>query len=99
MPVVVLEAMACGLPVVASRLQGSTDTVITDGVHGRLVEPGDVAGFAGAIGELLRDRPLAERVGAAARRTVEARYRIDQVAEQWLAAYDELLQSRQGGAR
>jgi hypothetical protein len=30
---------------------------------------------------------------------VEARYRIEQVAEQWLASYDELLQSRQGGAR
>jgi glycosyltransferase involved in cell wall biosynthesis len=99
LPVVVLEAMACGLPVVASRLAGSTDTVITDGVDGRLVEPGDVAGFAGAIGELLRDRPLAARIGAAARRTVEARYRIEQVAEQWLASYDELLQSRQGGAR
>ena len=73
--------------------------MITDGVDGRLVEPGDIAGFADAIGELLRDRAHADRIGAAARRTVEQRYRIEQVAEQWLAAYDELLQSRQGGAR
>ena len=99
LPLVMLEAMACGLPVVASRLPGSTDTVITDGVDGRLVEPGDIAGFADAIGEVLRDRARAEQIGAAARRTVEERYRIEQVAEHWLSAYDALLRSRQGGAR
>ena len=99
LPVVVLEAMACGLPVIASRLPGSTDTVITDGVDGRLVQPGDIAGFADAIGELLCDRARAEQLGVAARRTVEERYRIELVAEQWLSSYDELLRSRQGSAR
>jgi glycosyltransferase involved in cell wall biosynthesis len=98
LPNVILEAMACGLPVVASRLPGSTETMIADGVNGRLVAPGDTAGFAAAIGELLRDPGLADRLGRAARHTAEDRYRIEHVADQWLAAYDEALPGRHGGA-
>ncbi|HYE87793.1 MAG TPA: glycosyltransferase family 4 protein, partial [Vicinamibacterales bacterium] len=89
-PNVVLEAMACGLPVVASRLPGATDAIIQDGVNGLLADVGDAEGFARAIGILLRDRPFAARVGLAARRTIEDRYSIEDVAEQWLAIYESV---------
>jgi len=91
LPNVVLEAMATGLPVIASRLRGSTDTIIEDGVNGRLVEPGDRAGFAAAIADILCEPATAARLGAAARRTVVERYDIGCIAERWLAVYDQVL--------
>jgi len=94
LPNVVLEAMASAVPVVASRLPGSTDTMLTDGVDGLLVEPGDVGGFAKAITRLLTNPAEAARMGAAARRTVEQRYSIAVVAERWLRVYDRLLGQR-----
>ena len=94
LPIVLLEAMACGLPVLASRLQGSTDTMIESGVDGLLVPPGDVAAFAAGLERLLSNTGEAARMGAAARRTVEARYTMEAVAEQWLDAYQQLLASR-----
>lgn len=94
LPIVLLEAMACGLPVLASRLQGSTDTMIESGVDGLLVPPGDAAAFAAGLERLLSNPGEAARMGAAARRTVEDRYTIEHVAEQWLDAYQQLLASR-----
>lgn len=94
LPIVLLEAMACGLPVVASRLPGSTDTMIEPGVNGLLVPPGDVAGFAAGLERLLSNPDEAARLGAAARQTVDARYTIEHVAGQWLDAYHEVLGRR-----
>lgn len=94
LPIVLLEAMACGLPVVASYLPGSTDTMIESGVDGLLVPPGDVTGFADGLERLLSNPDESARMGAAARQTVEARYTIEHVAEQWLDAYQEVLTQR-----
>ena len=94
LPIVLLEAMACGLPAVASRLPGSTDTMIEPGVNGLLVPPGDVAAFAAGLARLLSQPAEAASMGAMARRTVEDRYTIERVAEQWMAAYDEVLGRR-----
>ena len=94
MPIALLEAMACGLACVASRLPGATDTMIEDGVNGRLVTPGDRDAFATAIGGLLADPAAASRMGAAARRTVEDRYTMERVADMWLDAYNEVLGRR-----
>lgn len=69
-PVVLMEAMSCGLPVVASRLSGIPE-LVDDGVEGRLVPPGDPVALADAIGELAADRALRARMGAAARARVE----------------------------
>jgi glycosyltransferase involved in cell wall biosynthesis len=91
LPIVLLEAMACGLPCVASRLPGSTDGIVEDGVNGRLVPSGDVAAMAAAIAAMLASPADAARMGHAARRTVEERYTIEAVAEQWLAAYRDVL--------
>jgi glycosyltransferase involved in cell wall biosynthesis len=90
MPNVLLEAMACGLAVVASRLPGSTTTLIDDDGNGLLCPVGDVAAFTAAIGRVLQDGALGARLGTAARATIEDRYRIELVAEQWLAVYREL---------
>ena len=94
MPIALLEAMACGLACVASHLPGATDSMVEDGVNGRLVAPGDIPGFAAAIGGLLADPVAAGRMGAAARRTVEDRYTMERVAGMWLDAYNEVLARR-----
>lgn len=66
-----VEGMACGLPVVASRVGGLPESV-EDGVTGLLVPPDDAAALAAALGRLLEDRELAARLGAAGReRAVE----------------------------
>jgi glycosyltransferase involved in cell wall biosynthesis len=96
LPIALLEAMACGLPCVASRLPGATDVMVEDGVNGRLVPPRDVSALSAALRTTLADSVAAERMGAAARRTVEERYTTTQVAELWLAAYRHVLRGRPG---
>ena len=86
-----LEAMARGMPVVASAVGGIPE-VVTDGVDGRLVPPGDSAALADAIVELLRDRRAAR--SALARRgtrTVVDRFSIDAQVRSIEAVYDEEL--------
>jgi glycogen synthase len=68
-----LEAMSCGCPVVASTAGGLSE-LITDGVDGLLVKPGDPRELAAAICRVLADRAFAEALGAAARKTVERSY-------------------------
>jgi glycosyltransferase involved in cell wall biosynthesis len=94
LPIALLEAMACGLPCVASHLPGATDAIIEHGTNGRLVPPGDAGALAAALAEVLSDPLEAARMGAAARRTVETRYTIERVAEMWLGAYDHVLANR-----
>ncbi len=65
---VVLEAMACGLPVVASAVGGIPE-MIRDGVNGRLVPAGDAAALAGAIDQILGNRDVYEQMKAEVRRT------------------------------
>jgi glycosyltransferase involved in cell wall biosynthesis len=78
-PVVLMEAMATGLPVVASRLSGIPE-LVTDGVDGLLVQPGDAAALADALARLADDRPLRERLGAAGRETVLRDFDVDRNA-------------------
>jgi glycosyltransferase involved in cell wall biosynthesis len=65
LPVAVMEALASGLPVVATRVGGLPE-IVTDGVEGRLVAPADPAGLAAALGEVLGDGALRARMGVAA---------------------------------
>lgn len=90
-PVALIEAMASGLPCVASRLTGSTDALVTDGVNGRLVAPDDVDAFADAIRSVLIDPGRAAQLGAAARRTILDHHSVERVAPEWLAVYQELV--------
>ena len=83
--IVPLEAMACGIPVVASAVGGMLDTV-TDGVTGVHVRPGDIAGLARVVRELLADprrrRDLGDAAAVAARR-----YSWRRVADETAAVY------------
>jgi glycosyltransferase involved in cell wall biosynthesis len=83
---VMLEAMAAGLPVVATRT-GAAPDVISDGVNGFLVDPGSADQIRDAVKTIIADEALARRLGAAARRTVEENYSIGIVAEKYMDLY------------
>jgi len=89
---VALEAMASGTPVVASRV-GGVPEVVQDGVTGFLVPPGDVPALRDRLDQLLRDPPLAQRLGQNARELVLERFTWDKVAERCLAAYQDLTRT------
>jgi glycosyltransferase involved in cell wall biosynthesis len=75
LPNVVLEAMSCGRPVVASDV-GAVSSAVVDGRTGVLVPPGDAEALAGAL-EFLADQPdMRERLGRAARARVEADFEL-----------------------
>lgn len=74
-----LEAQACGVPVVAGRRPGVA-SIVEDGVTGRLTPPGDVAAFADAIGSLLDDAPMRRAMSRAARDHVRARHDLPAAA-------------------
>ena len=93
LPNALLEAMACGLPVIFSRLRGITDWVVEEGVNGLLVEPGISDDLGKAIGRVFNGAVLAETLGWQARRTIEDRFSIDKVAEQHAGLYRELVPS------
>ena len=71
-----LEAMSCGVPVIASRVGGVPEVVI-DGETGLLAPVGDVAAMAAHVVRLIADAPLRARLGAAARRRAEAVFPLE----------------------
>lgn len=92
MPNSLLEAMATGLPCIATRVGGIPD-LIANGQNGLLVPPGDPKALAEAMDHVLGDPQGAARLGVEARRTVEGTYSIDRVAERYVALYRELKDS------
>jgi glycosyltransferase involved in cell wall biosynthesis len=89
LPMSVLEAMAAGLPVLATPVGGIPEAV-SDGVEGFLVAPGDVAALAARLAQLLQDDGLAQRMGAAARRKVETTFSSQAVLPHVEKMYQEL---------
>lgn len=85
MPLVVLEAMEAGVPVVASRVSGIPE-VVADGVTGWLVPPEDPEALAAALARVLDDPDEATRRGEAGRRRVDERFRPAVAAEIWKTA-------------
>jgi glycosyltransferase involved in cell wall biosynthesis len=96
-PNAVLEAMAMEAPVVATRV-GGTPELITDGVHGLLVPPGDVDALAAAIERTLADPTGASSRVAAARARVERELSFKSRMRAVESVYDQLLASRHGKA-
>ncbi len=93
MPIVVLEAMAAGRPVVASDVAG-LPLAVADGETGLLVPERDPAALAAAVGALLADPERARRLGAAGRRRVEAELNWEAIA----AVHDRLYRQAAAGA-
>jgi glycosyltransferase involved in cell wall biosynthesis len=87
---VLAEAMASALPVVASEIKGVTDEIVTHGHTGVLVAPGDVASLAEAIRGMLLNRGGAATMGAHAREAVVSSYSIDVARQRWVEAYEAL---------
>ena len=94
LPLVVLEAMAAGLPVVGTRVCGTSEAV-ADGVTGRLVAAGDVAALAAAMIEVLTQPDLAARWGAAGRLRVDQEFSAARMARETDAVYQELLRGNE----
>jgi D-inositol-3-phosphate glycosyltransferase len=87
-----VESLACGRPVVATRI-GGLRTIVRDGETGFLVPWRDPALFAEALGRVLGDADLRARLGAAARASV-LQFGWDRIAEQHLALYADVLAER-----
>ena len=88
-----LEAMACGVAVVAAAVGGMLDIVVHD-VTGQLVPPGQPRALAEAVSRVLRDSFLRRSLGLAGRDRACARYSWDRVAADTLRIYDRLVMER-----
>ncbi len=89
-PLTVIEAMATGLPVVASEVGGMSE-LISDGKDGLLVRPGDPAQLAERIISLLGDRRLRKRLGARARAKTEERFSSEVMARKTREYYEKVM--------
>jgi glycosyltransferase involved in cell wall biosynthesis len=98
-PQSLLQALATGVPVVASDI-GGVPEVVRHGETGLLVPPGDAAALAGAMAEVIaRDRAAASRRAHAARRLVEAHFSHVVSLDRLVAVYEQVLGNRRGGRR
>jgi glycosyltransferase involved in cell wall biosynthesis len=89
LPTVMLEAMACGRPVITTAVSGALD-VVQDGRNGLLVGPKQPAQMAQAIIGLLQTPGLGEQLGLAGLKTVQERYSWNIVSRNYLAEYERL---------
>lgn len=92
MPKVLLEAAACGRPLIASDVPGCRD-ICRDGVNGTLVPPHAPQELAAAITEMLSDPVVQVSYGAAGRQIVEREYSIETIGRQTYTCYERILGS------
>jgi colanic acid/amylovoran biosynthesis glycosyltransferase len=90
LPQMLVEAMACGLPAISTRLVGIPD-LIRHGQTGLLVEPNDAAALADAIARLMRDRALAAQLAEAGRQWVQERFNLETCLEPLIERYRQRL--------
>lgn len=90
MPLSLLEAMAAGVPVVATRVGGVID-VLEDGKTGLLIPPEDIQPLAESIITLLEDRALAKEIGEVARQVVRRRFSVSRMVDDYKEIYAGLI--------
>jgi glycosyltransferase involved in cell wall biosynthesis len=90
-PNVLVEAMACGVPVVTTPVSGIPE-IVSDGANGLLVPPDDPQALADALGRLAREPLFASRLAGAGRETVRERFDGDRFAAQLAALFREVTQ-------
>jgi glycosyltransferase involved in cell wall biosynthesis len=91
----ILEAMASGLPVIATNVGGNPELVV-DGETGMLVPPSDPIAMADAIHSYLKDPAKLVRHGEAGRKRAEEHFSIEKMVQGYLRVYDEVLSERKG---
>src|SRR3989339_284019 len=89
---VIIEAQAVGVPVVATKVGGVVD-IIDDDKTGLLVMPKDTESMAKAVLRLLNDKTLAARFSVEAKKKLQEKYTLDQMATKTIEVYEELLRS------
>lgn len=94
-PIILLEAMAIGKPIVATDIEGVNETVV-NGVTGILVSPKDPSALAEAIVCLLRDKKKAQEMGQAGRRVVEEKFNLKDKIEQHKQLYETVIIEKLG---
>ena len=90
MPNAVLEAMACGLACVVTRISGTTD-LITHGHSGMLFDVNDEAAFVAAMSQLSQDNNLRDRISARASSFISEQYSVGKISDKYLQLYHEML--------
>ena len=96
-PNALMESMAAGVPVVATRVGGSPEVVGEDGVAGLLVPPRDPGALAQAIGAVLENRDLAHCLGQEAKRRVAEHFSLERMARETEDLYMTLLEKAKRG--
>lgn len=89
---VILESMAAGKPVVATRV-GGTPEMVADGITGYLVPPADSESLAKAITNLLQDPQKARAMGEEGRKKVQEKFTVETMTEEYEKLYQELVQN------
>lgn len=97
LPLSVMEAMAAGVPAIASSV-GSVPDMIMDGENGRLIPPADAPALAAAIRDILEDRAATDRIRENARRTVTERFTVSRMVAQYEDLFEQLALGAEGGA-
>lgn len=94
MPMVLLEAGSCGLPIVATDVGGNREVVL-NGESGYIVPPHDAEALAAAMSKMMAlSESERKAMGQACRAYIEANYSLDRVVDQWEALYEELLRRK-----
>lgn len=87
---VLIEAMACGLPIVSFDCENGPRNIVRDGQNGFLVQPFDVDAFAERLLTLMRDEELRHKMGASARQS-SRQYQIEDIALRWKSLFEEVM--------
>ena len=94
-PMVMIEAMACGLPAVCFDFKCGPRDIIAEGENGLIVPDGDIDGLADALVKLIKDEVLRKKMGENAKKVVET-YSEESVMAKWVKLYEETITDKSG---